>query len=285
MTTVKQLEQQLFEMFPAKDATSGDRIGLLVGNTTAEVTKIGLALDAKVADIEAAAAEGCNVLVSHHPVFWPAPEEFLSTGPSAGAAILRAAELGVALIAMHTNLDCAPVAREMLLEPAGFMFAAPLSLPEETDRELQGITGKSPGLLESLKDALVPRAALGQLGIPKEGSSIALKDIAESYQKAFGAVAKVWGDPHKPIARLATCSGGGGALVWRVIASEADCYVTGEVAYHEAQELAANDIALIELGHDRSELPYCFYLRDALMGAGIDETCLKILSPKISWWH
>lgn len=285
MVTVRQLEQLLFDAFPKKDATPGDRIGLLVGNPTAEVKQIALALDAKVFDIEAAASARCNVLVTHHPVFWHAPESFLSEGPSAGAAVMRAAELGVALIAMHTNLDCAPVAREMLLEPAGFTFAAGLALPQETDRELEGIDGKGPKFLTSPEDAALPQAYLGQIGIPREGESVFFKDIVSRYKGTFGAVAKAWGDPHKPIRRLATCSGGAGALVNRVIGSEADCYVVGELAYHEALELSAADIALIELGHDRSELPYRFYLKEALIAAGIDEQALTILEPTSSWWN
>lgn len=285
MTTIRQLEQILFDAFPAKDATPGDRIGLLVGNPAAEVKQIALALDAKKLDIEAAAAAGCNVLVSHHPVFWHAPEAFLDGGASSGAAILCAAELGVALIGMHTNLDCAPVAREMLLKPAGFTFEAGLALPEETDRELEGIDGKGPELLKTLEDATLPQAYLGQIGTPIENKAVLFKDIVSRYKDAFGAVAKAWGDPDKPINRLAACSGGAGALVSRVIGSGADCFVAGEVAYHEALELSAAGIALIELGHDRSELPYRFYLRDALIAAGIPESLLQILDPTTTWWN
>lgn len=285
MITIKQLEQKLFELFPACDATPGDRIGLLVGNPGAQVGKVALTLDAKVADIEAAAAAGCNVLLTHHPVFWLLPDSFLSNGPSSGAAIIRAAELGVALIAFHTNLDCAPRARNMLLEPAGFSFDAPLALPQETDAELQGITGKTPSLAPEPEHCAEMRAALGQLGAPVDGNPVSFEELVHRYKEAFGAVAKAWGDPQKPIRKLATCSGGGGSLVQRVIACEADCYVTGEVAYHEALELSAAGIALVELGHDRSELPYRYYLQEALTSLGFKEEQIEVLEPTSSWWQ
>lgn len=285
MTTVQQIEQLLFDAFPAKDAMQGDRIGLLVGSREAEVRGIALALDAKVKSIEAAAAAGCNLLVTHHPVFWYPPTEFLKDGSSEGASVLRAAELGVSLISMHTNLDSAPVARELLLEPGGFVFTAPLSLPSESDGELQSSTGRSVGLFKALGESLVPAPALGQLGIPKDENPVLLKTLGQRYKEAFGAVAKVWGDPEAPIKRLATCSGGAGDLVNRVISTGADCFVTGEVAYHEALNLDAAGVALIELGHDRSELPYRYHLKRTLLQADIDESLLHILEPVASWWN
>ena len=284
MVTVRELEQLLFAAFPAEDATPGDRIGLSVGDANAEVHGIALALDAKAAAIEAAHAQGCNVLVTHHPVFWFPPTEFLREGPSESAAIYCAAELGVALIAMHTNLDCAPVAKGLLLEPVGFSYTAPLALPQEAEAELRA-TQKTVSTSEAFAATPELMPSLGQLGVPREEEAVSLHNLAHRYRSAFGAVAKVWGSSEKVIRSLASCSGGGGSLVQRVINTGADCYVTGEVAYHEALALAAADIALIELGHDRSELPYRIYLHDALLAAGIDESLLHTLGPTASWWQ
>ena len=284
MLTVRQLEQLLFDVFPVKDATHEDRIGLFVGDPDEEVKAIALALDAKVADIEAAAAEGCNVLVTHHPVYWIPPTEFLARGASAGASIYYAAKLGVALINMHTNLDSAPAAREMLLGPAGYTYSSPIAIPSELDSELQEREEKSASILIEIAEAISPVAALGQLGIPAGDTISTLGEIAARYKETFGALAKVWGNPDKPIRLLATCSGSGGSLISRVIDSGADCYVTGEVAYHEALELAHFGIALIELGHDRSELPYRRYLYQTLVSLGIDESIIRVIEPTASWW-
>lgn len=286
MKTVRELEQFLFSVFPAEDATPGDRIGLLVGDDEAEITKIAVALDANIVSIEAAAALGCNVLVTHHPVFWRPPTEFLRVGSAAGMAIYRAAELQVSLIAMHTNLDTAPVARNMLLEPVGFTYSEPLSLPHESDEELGNIHWHPKSLKEKLAEAFLQVPSLGQLAVSKEETEpVSLSELAARYTKTFDAVAQVWGEPDTPISLLAACSGGGGSLVQRVIAAGADCYVTGELAYHEALELSVAGVALIELGHDRSELPYRFYLRDAIQQAGFEAAQIPVLGPVASWWH
>jgi len=284
MTTVRELEQLLFAAFPAADAIPDDRIGLLVGDPQATVQGIAIALDAKVVTVEAAAAQGCSVLVTHHPPFWYPPTAVLKGGPSESATIYRAAELGVSVITMHTNLDCAPVAKGILLEPAGFSYTAPLSLPKETEGELitVGRTVSTPEAFAATPE-LFP--SMGQLGVPKEAVTVSLGQLVSSYKEVFGAVAKVWGDPNKAVRCLACCSGGGGFLAQRVINAGADCYVTGEAAYHEALALASADVALIELGHDLSELPHRYYLYNALLSAGIDESALCVLGPTTSWWQ
>ena len=301
--TVRELERLLFASFPAADATREDRIGLLVGDPDAKVTSIALALDATVDTIEVAYAYGCNVLVTHHPVFWISPMLFLrepgvqsanGAAEAAAAAIYRAAEKGVALIAMHTNLDCAPAAAGMLLDPVGYEYRAPLLPPADYGDGSASRPAANPQKPIAECGVVVggePIVGLGQIGAPRrvgktrEAKPATLEELAQRYLEAFGAVAKVWGDPSTPIEVLATCSGDGGAMVKAVIASDADCFVTGEVRYHEALELAAAGIALIELGHDRSELPYRYYLRDSLLAARIAADRIHVIEPLVFWWQ
>jgi len=308
--TVGELERLLFQAYPAADAAGEDRIGLLVGDVKSPVRSIAIALDATVDTIEIAASYGCNVLLTHHPVFWIPRTLFLremgtscsnGAADAASAAIYRAAERGVSLIAMHTNVDCAPSTAGMLLDPVGYEYIAPIALPTELGSDLtmpakhSGASAETSSEApvsskEHASDAKKPVVGLGQFGVPRKQGRTAQKpaslaELAQRYEEAFEAVARVWGDPEARIDVLATCSGGGGELVGRVISSEADCYVTGELPYHQALELAAAGIALIELGHDRSELPYRFYLRDTLLTAGIAADRLHILEPTVSWWQ
>ena len=299
--TVGDLERLLFEVYPASDALYDDRNGLLVGDPLAKVGSIAIALDAMVDTIEVAAAYGCNVLITHHPVFWNPPTLFLrevGTNSANGAAqlsaaaVYRAAEKGVALISMHTNLDCAPSAADMLLGPVGYEYVAPLALPSELTPDLTAHpTSAQAGVPKLTREPQQRVAGFGQLGKPRTcdrsspSQPATLEELAQRYVEVFGAVAKVWGDPATSIEVLATCSGGGGELVDRVIASHADCYVTGEVRYHEALELASAGVALIELGHDRSEAPYRYYLQDTLLGLGFDAARIHIIELLTSWWQ
>ncbi|MDR0501104.1 MAG: Nif3-like dinuclear metal center hexameric protein [Coriobacteriales bacterium] len=283
------VEKILFLAFPAADAMPGDRFGLLAGDRNTPVSRIAISLDQTVPMINAAATAGCNLLVSHHPAFWNTPDSFVAAPSAAisnGAAIWAAgcarvaavnsaadeanyilpantAAIGVALLAMHTNLDCAPSCASMLLEPVGLKYTK----------------------------ALKPNGngSLGQLAIPttteEYTSMLALEELAHRYQCKFGAVAKVWGNAKKPLHTIAICSGGAGEVIPEVIAAKADCFVTGELRHHEALYLQDCDIAIIELGHDVSELPYRFALQDALISAGIDSSDITILEPSASWWN
>ncbi|MCL1846662.1 MAG: Nif3-like dinuclear metal center hexameric protein [Coriobacteriia bacterium] len=260
---VGDIEALLFAAFPATDALEDDRFGLLVGDRKTIVSRVAVSLDQTIPMIEAAAAQSCNLLVSHHPAFWMAPDSFLaadSAAVSSGAVVLRAAQRGVALLCLHTCLDCAPAAASMLLEPVGLEFALPL--------RAHG-TG-----------------SLGQIARPAKGREfITLGELAASYQQSFGGVAKVWGDPAKPVFTVATCSGGASEVVSEVIAAGVDCFVTGELRHHEALYLSDSNIALIELGHDLSELPYRYYLRESLVTGGFPASDIVVLEPSATWWQ
>jgi dinuclear metal center YbgI/SA1388 family protein len=260
--SVGDIESLLFEAYPATDALPEDRFGLLVGDRAAIVTRIAVALDQTVPMIEAAAAADCNLLVAHHPGFFK-PEHFFEARSAAvadGAAVYKAVQKGVALLAMHTNLDCAPSAANMLLEPVGLEMVAPLR-PWGT-------------------------GSLGQVARPVgEQGFVLLETLVCAYRQAFGRVAKVWGDPAKPLFSVAVCSGGAGEVVPEVVSAGVDCFVTGELRHHEALYLADENIALIELGHDVSELPYRFVLREALARVGFPPGDIVILEPSAAWWQ
>jgi dinuclear metal center YbgI/SA1388 family protein len=290
--SVGDIERLLLAAYPATDALDGDRIGLFVGDRQALVTRVAVALDQSVPMVDAAAAAGCNLLVSHHPPFMSAPDSFLEAPSPAvanGATIYKAAQKGVALLAMHTNLDCAPSAARMLLEPVGLEYVGPLRAHGSGGSA--GSDGSSTGSAAS--GSAVPTtgtptqlAGLGQLARPADGREyILLGDLAAAYQRSFGAVAKVWGDRHKPVFKAAACSGGASEVVSEVVAAGVDCFITGEVRHHEALYLMDAGIALIELGHDISELPYREHLRAALLAGGVDAGAIVTLEPSASWWQ
>ena len=82
--TIGALETALLKDFPAEDAEEWDRTGLLVGEPALPVRKMALALDPTVAAIEEAASRGANVLITHHPAYLGAPDDFR---PASSAAL------------------------------------------------------------------------------------------------------------------------------------------------------------------------------------------------------
>ena len=83
---------------------SYDNAGLITGDANEECTGIMVSLDATEAVIEEAAAKGCNLLVSHHPIVFSGLKKF-SGDSYLERALLASIRLRVAIYAIHTNLD------------------------------------------------------------------------------------------------------------------------------------------------------------------------------------
>mgnify|MGYP001167415806 CR=1 FL=1 len=81
-----------------------DNCGLLAGDPDGEVTSAMVCLDATEAIIGEAIHRGCNLVISHHPLIFKGLKRLTPGQPGVGA-LLRAVRHGVALYAMHTNLD------------------------------------------------------------------------------------------------------------------------------------------------------------------------------------
>ena len=74
---VGQLEQKLFEVFPATDAECWDCPGLVTGDRSEEVAAVAFNLDMTIDSVCKAKQAGCNVLVTHHPAYiGEGPSEF-----------------------------------------------------------------------------------------------------------------------------------------------------------------------------------------------------------------
>lgn len=92
------------EFAPPELAESWDRTGLQVGDPRATVEKVLLALDASPTAIAEAAAQGAQLLLTHHPLFL-SPLEQLDLSLPPAHLVARLIRDGTALYVAHTNLD------------------------------------------------------------------------------------------------------------------------------------------------------------------------------------
>lgn len=114
---ISELLEGLLGLFPADTAEPWDHVGLSVGRPDDEVRGVTVALDASEANVRRAAADGSNVLLTHHPVYIKTPQAFVPASPaypSSAAAVFSAVECGVSIISLHTNLDRSLEVRELL---------------------------------------------------------------------------------------------------------------------------------------------------------------------------
>jgi dinuclear metal center YbgI/SA1388 family protein len=83
---------------------SYDNSGLITGHPQQEITAVLVSLDVTEAILDEAIEQGCNVIVSHHPIVFSGLKKL--TGKTAVERIVvKAIRHGIALYAIHTNLD------------------------------------------------------------------------------------------------------------------------------------------------------------------------------------
>lgn len=83
---------------------SYDNSGLLVGDNQQQVTGVLVSLDCTEDIVDEAVSKGCNLIVSHHPIVFKGLKSL--TGKNyVERTVIKAIQSGVALYAIHTNLD------------------------------------------------------------------------------------------------------------------------------------------------------------------------------------
>lgn len=262
--TVGGLEQALLALYPAEDAEEWDRTGISVGDPADLVRGVAVALDPTIEAVHAASKAGANVLLTHHPAFLAPIDSFrpaASVAENPGALVWAAIKEGVSLVNYHTALDVSADAQKML----------PGMLSLKFEQVLDPLPGD-------------PRKGYGQVcSFGDDDGPLTLAQLAARCTSVFGRQPRVWGDFSRSLSRVVTTTGSAGGLGRKCLAAHADCMVAGEVKYHEALALAEAGLAIIELGHDVSELPFTAVLAAACRSVGVPEESIKVIDQGGNW--
>ena len=210
--TVQEILQELKAFAPSELACSWDNVGLLV-DAGRPVDKVLTALDITAAVVEEAAREGCQLIVSHHPVIFD-PMKCI-TADDIPALLLKN---GISGICMHTNLDAAPGGVNDTL-------ADLLGIARESRRNFADDCGRIGAVAPTTTAALA-------------------RFCAETLHSGVKYV-----DSGKPVTCLAEVSGAGGSYLQQAIDEGADCLVTGEAAHHIALLAKQKGVGLVVAGH------------------------------------
>lgn len=264
--TVGALEKALLKEFPREDAEAWDVMGLTVGEGAVPVKKVAVALDPTVEAIRQAANFGCNVLMTHHPPFLEGPTSFApedSVALNPGAGVWAAIQNRVALMNFHTALDVSKRAQQALPKLLGLRYSGKVVEPIATS------TRKGYGQFCALA--------------PDKGRATSLAHLASRCVSVFGRAPKVWGNFNAPIKTVVSVLGSAGDVPRKALEMGADCVICGEVKYHSALELSQAGLAIIELGHDVSELPLVAVLAKTLSDIGVPKESIAIIDQAENW--
>ena len=98
-------------------------------------------------------------------------------------------------------------------------------------------------------DSSVGLGRIGHLATP-----LALEAFAGRVKALLGSEAlRMVGDPTQKISKVAVCGGSGMCVYNEAVRQGADCLVTGDIKFHEAQRARNDGVALIDAGHFPTE--------------------------------
>ncbi len=143
---------------PVQLAEAWDNPGLQIGDPSAEVNSIWVALDPTPDVIDSAIKASCQLLVTHHPLIFK-PLMSISAGNPHGASIQKAIRGGLSIVSLHTNYDIATGGlNDLLAGKIGLSSSVPLKVT--TTRELVKLVVFVPvDHIEKVRSVLLPFTA------------------------------------------------------------------------------------------------------------------------------
>lgn len=233
MTSVGDITGWLEAAYPPGLAEGWDRVGLTVGDPDAAVEHVLFAVDVTDEVVAQAIEIGAQLIVAHHPLLLRGVHAVRTDQPK-GRIVTTLIRAGISVFAAHTNADSA------------------------TD----GVADALADVLElSGRRPLVPMTATPQLGLGRVGTlpapvpaRVVAQTLAAGVPGTEGGV-KLGGDPERVIATVALVGGAGDSLLDAARATGVDCYITGDLRHHPAQDFLAHAGApvLIDVPHWAAE--------------------------------
>lgn len=117
---VRHITDFIHQWAPPEIKMSYDNVGLLIGDSSSQVSRVLVCLDVTEEIVDEALEKKCELIVSHHPLIF---QNISSINPSdeQGRIIYKMIRNNIALLSAHTNLDAA-------LDGVSFVLANNLGL-------------------------------------------------------------------------------------------------------------------------------------------------------------
>ncbi|MBR1994713.1 MAG: Nif3-like dinuclear metal center hexameric protein [Alistipes sp.] len=209
---------------------SYDNAGLIVGRMEDEVHRALLAVDVTDEVLDEAEREGCDLVITHHPIIFHPLKRF-NSATSVERCVERAIRRGIALYACHTNLDSAP-------EGMSWRLAAELGIEQ---RELLEPSEKGEGV------------GFGVVGnLPEPMATIDF--LRQVKERLHLGVVRHSAPATELVQRVALCTGAGASLIGQARRAGADLYLTADLKYNDFMT-PDGALTVADIGHFESE--YC----------------------------
>ena len=256
MPTVNDVLEFLTSIAPVEMKMEFDNIGLLVGRSGGDASKIIVSLDITHDVISEALDTGAGLIVSHHPLFISLKN--VTDTDIAGDKAIRLLSGGISAICMHTNLDAARGGTgDTLAQAAGISKGF-------DEAELLAADGK-------LENGQV--FSYGRFGLLEK--PIPLREYLPLLKTSLNADGLRYHDAGKDVFKIACVGGSGGDALAHAVRQNCDTFITADIKYSaflQAKELGIN---LIDGGHFPTENLLIAPLSEKL-SAAFPEACVTV---------
>ncbi len=231
-------------------AEEWDNVGLQVGDRRWTVRRVGVALDAGLEVVNAACQMKVDLLITHHPLIFK-PLMAIDCQTHLGTILQKTIQHRLSIYSAHTNLDKSKGGlNDILARRIGLVGCTVL---DETESHGCGTLKVDADADNKARiDRLNHHEGLGRVGTLPD--SMALADFALEVKKKLKLdVLKIVGNPGLPVKKIAVCTGSGSGLLKAFFKSGAQVYISGDLRFHDARDVEAADLGLIDIGHFPSE--------------------------------
>jgi len=207
-----------------------DNVGMMVGDKDTEVTKVLMALDCTKKVIEEALSLGCEMIITHHPLFFRKPNRIVK-GELTGDKVLELIKNNINLYSCHTNLDSAQDGiNETVVRILGY---------------------ESQSIMETNKIKGYENCGIGRI-IELE-KSVKLDDVIDNVKKSLNIENLRVARGCENVKIIAIINGSGHDYFEMAKNSGADCIITGDTTYHFVSDYKEMGISIIDAGHFGTE--------------------------------
>ena len=236
--TKEELIRIIEEIAPPDLAEDWDNTGVQILADDKPVKKILTCLDICDETVEEAVEEGCDFILSHHPMFFSQVKQ-IDIRRSAGARAIKLINNGISVYSAHTSFDTAEGGNnDFLAEALGLSDVEPC---EEEPILRTGVFAGGPYRLGEILE-LLDEKIMGGKGLTFTGN------------------------PETLISKAAICTGAGSEFADLAKTLGCDLLITGDVKYHEFQHAGEIGIAVADAGHFETEILFCENAAKALAG-------------------
>lgn len=252
--TVKELYQLLDARIPTSLSCVWDNDGIMCcPDLSASVKKILLTLDVSHAAVDHAIEQGCDLIVSHHPMIFK-PIGAVHEENFTAHKVLKLIKSGISVFSFHTRLDIV----------AGGV----------NDRlaEVLGVTNTIP-----FGDAETP--TIGRIGEIKPAT---MAEFSQTVKDVLGVPSLSTVDLGREVKRVALVGGDGKDFLKPALKAGADVYLTGSMSYNTMVDAADMGLQVIEAGHFFTENPVLDALAEMLGSMYPDAEILTFYSDPVT---